>query len=160
MQIPTWDSRLFDLKAGRRKPGLLRRDPWRRSTEPGVALTELSTHLQGQLVASHSAYDVAARGICSAANLPGIRKARRRGPCSSWSGRPRPAGILGSMRMPRSQARWRGPSSIPGRSGLRASSKRLSGTGSPLAADPERLSMRRASMSVLSFIPAKICTTA
>ena len=57
VQIPSWDSRLFDLKAAAESKdycdeilGVLK--------EAGVELTELSTHLQGQLVASHSAYDV------------------------------------------------------------------------------------------------------
>ncbi|RDJ93900.1 sugar phosphate isomerase/epimerase, partial [Lacticaseibacillus rhamnosus] len=49
VQIPSWDARLFDLaRAAESKAycdevkGIL--------AEAGVALTELSTHLQGQLV--------------------------------------------------------------------------------------------------------------
>lgn len=56
VQIPTWDGRLFDLqKAGTSQDycdevqGVCR--------EAGVEITELSTHLQGQLVAVHPAYD-------------------------------------------------------------------------------------------------------
>ena len=56
VQIPTWDKRLFDLEtaAGSQDycdevAGVCR--------EAGVAITELSTHLQGQLVAVHPAYD-------------------------------------------------------------------------------------------------------
>ncbi|QKV19156.1 sugar phosphate isomerase/epimerase family protein [Oricola thermophila] len=56
IQIPTWDTRLFDLrKAAESKTyadevnGI--------AAEAGVAVTELSTHLQGQLVAVHPAYD-------------------------------------------------------------------------------------------------------
>ena len=56
IQIPTWDGRLFDLaKAASSKTyceevkGMCR--------EAGVEITELSTHLQGQLVAVHPAYD-------------------------------------------------------------------------------------------------------
>jgi sugar phosphate isomerase/epimerase len=55
VQIPTWDERLFDLeKAADSKTycdevaGICR--------EAGVEITELSTHLQGQLVAAHPAY--------------------------------------------------------------------------------------------------------
>lgn len=58
VQIPSWDGRLFDLhKAATSKTyadeitGLCR--------ENGVEITELSTHLQGQLVAVHPAYDEA-----------------------------------------------------------------------------------------------------
>lgn len=56
VQIPSWDARLFDLAkaAGSQDycdevAGVL--------AEHGLAITELSTHLQGQLVAVHPAYD-------------------------------------------------------------------------------------------------------
>lgn len=56
VQIPSWDARLFDLnKAASSKDycdevtGTL--------AQYGVEITELSTHLQGQLVAVHPAYD-------------------------------------------------------------------------------------------------------
>jgi sugar phosphate isomerase/epimerase len=56
IQMPTWDGRLFDLaKAAASKDycdevkGIC--------AEAGVEITELSTHLQGQLVAVHPAYD-------------------------------------------------------------------------------------------------------
>lgn len=56
VQIPTWDARLFDLaRAAESKTycddiaGML--------ATKGLVITELSTHLQGQLVAVHPAYD-------------------------------------------------------------------------------------------------------
>lgn len=56
VQIPSWDARLFDLKRAAESQtycdeikGTLARH--------GLTLTELSTHLQGQLVAVHPAYD-------------------------------------------------------------------------------------------------------
>jgi sugar phosphate isomerase/epimerase len=56
VQIPTWDGRLFDLnKAAESQDycdevaGICR--------DAGIEITELSTHLQGQLVAVHPAYD-------------------------------------------------------------------------------------------------------
>lgn len=56
VQIPTWDSRCIDLiKAAESKTyadevkGMIK--------ETGLDITELSTHLQGQLVAVHPAYD-------------------------------------------------------------------------------------------------------
>ncbi|MDE3163486.1 MAG: sugar phosphate isomerase/epimerase [Acidobacteriota bacterium] len=62
VQIPSWDGRLFDLKRAAESKaycdellGVLSRH--------GLALTELSTHLQGQLVASHAAYDTLLDGI-------------------------------------------------------------------------------------------------
>ncbi len=56
VQIPTWDTRLIDIKkAGESKAycdeikGIV--------NSSGLEISELSTHLQGQLVASHYAYD-------------------------------------------------------------------------------------------------------
>lgn len=55
VQIPTWDSRLFDLaKAAESKTYA---DEYAgKLAEFGIRITELSTHLQGQLVAVHPAY--------------------------------------------------------------------------------------------------------
>ena len=62
VQIPTWEAGLIDLaRAAASKTycdeikGVL--------AEEGVAITELSTHLQGQLVAVHPAYDQAFDGF-------------------------------------------------------------------------------------------------
>lgn len=56
VQIPTWDSRLFDLEKAasdiaycQQVQGIL--------DKHGLLATELSTHLQGQLIAVHPAYD-------------------------------------------------------------------------------------------------------
>ncbi len=75
VQIPSWDSRLFDLKLAAESQdycdkvlGVLR--------QAGLALTELSTHLQGQLVASHPAYDLLLEGFAPA-GLAGDAKARQ-----------------------------------------------------------------------------------
>ena len=66
VQIPSWDARLFDLaKAAESKTycdeiaGIAR--------DNGVAITELGTHLQGQLVAVHPAYDEAFDAFAPAA---------------------------------------------------------------------------------------------
>jgi len=56
VQTPTWDSRLFDLKSAAESSGYC--DDLRGTVAShGLALTELSTHLQGQLAAVHPAYD-------------------------------------------------------------------------------------------------------
>lgn len=75
VQVPSWDSRLIDLgKAATSKDycdefaGVAR--------ENGVEITELSTHLQGQLVAVHPAYDEAFDGF-AAAGVRGNPKARQ-----------------------------------------------------------------------------------
>ena len=64
VQIPSWDTRLFDLKQAAESKdycddvkGVL--------GEHGVEVTELSTHLQGQLVAVHPAYDDAFDGFAA-----------------------------------------------------------------------------------------------
>lgn len=56
IQIPTWDKRLFDLQKAAETEGYCE-DILGMAGRAGIAITELSTHLQGQLVASHSAYD-------------------------------------------------------------------------------------------------------
>jgi len=65
VQIPTWDKRLFDLQRAAESQeycdeilGVVR--------EAGLEVTELSTHLQGQLVASHPAYDTMLEGFAPA----------------------------------------------------------------------------------------------
>jgi sugar phosphate isomerase/epimerase len=75
VQVPSNDARLFDLElaAGSKDycdeiAGIAR--------ENGVAITELSTHLQGQLVAVHPAYDEAFDGFAPPA-LRGNPAARR-----------------------------------------------------------------------------------
>jgi sugar phosphate isomerase/epimerase len=62
VQIPTWDKRLFDLQRAAESQeycdeilGTVR--------AAGLEVTELSTHLQGQLVASHPAYDTMLEGF-------------------------------------------------------------------------------------------------
>ena len=56
VQIPSWDGRLFDLKKAAESKTYC--DEVKGTVERhGLAITELSTHLQGQLVAVHPAYD-------------------------------------------------------------------------------------------------------
>ncbi len=58
VQIPTWDARLFDLaKAATSKAYC--DELAGTAAKHGLAITELSTHLQGQLVAVNPAYDAA-----------------------------------------------------------------------------------------------------
>lgn len=57
VQIPTWDSRLIDLPTAAESKTYC--DDLRGRVEAcGGQITELSTHLQGQLVAVHPAYDL------------------------------------------------------------------------------------------------------
>ena len=75
VQVPSWDGRLIDLKKAATSKdycdefaGVAR--------ENGIEVTELSTHLQGQLVAVHPAYDEAFDGF-AAPEVRGNPKARQ-----------------------------------------------------------------------------------
>ncbi|HLV87359.1 MAG TPA: sugar phosphate isomerase/epimerase [Candidatus Sulfotelmatobacter sp.] len=58
VQIPTWDQRLFDLKKAAESQAYC--DDFRATlAKHKLEVSELSTHLQGQLVAVHPAYDMA-----------------------------------------------------------------------------------------------------
>jgi sugar phosphate isomerase/epimerase len=76
VQIPTWDSRLFDLKRAAESRTYCDEIHGTLAAN-GVALTELSTHLQGQLVAVHPAYDLAFDGFApeSVRGNPAARQA-------------------------------------------------------------------------------------
>lgn len=76
VQVPSWDGRMIDLeKAAKSKTycdeikGI--------AAKHGIEITELSTHLQGQLVAVHPAYDEAFDGFAPK-NLRGNPKARQK----------------------------------------------------------------------------------
>lgn len=58
VQIPSWDKRLFDLDKAAESQTYCDEVAGVAASH-GVVITELSTHLQGQLVAVHPAYDVA-----------------------------------------------------------------------------------------------------
>ena len=62
VQIPTWDARLFDLKRAAESRAYCD-EVLSTLAASNIALTELSTHLQGQLVAVHPAYDEAFDGF-------------------------------------------------------------------------------------------------
>lgn len=62
VQIPTWDARLFDLKQAAESQAYCD-DILAVVGAAGLKVTELSTHLQGQLVASNPAYDAMLEGF-------------------------------------------------------------------------------------------------
>jgi sugar phosphate isomerase/epimerase len=106
VQIPTWDARLFDLqKAATSKTycdevqGIC--------ADAGVVITELSTHLQGQLIAVNPAYDQAFDAFAPA-SVHGNPKARQ-----AW------ATEQLMLAWCLSPAHWRGPMCIRGRNALR-----------------------------------------
>jgi sugar phosphate isomerase/epimerase len=76
IQLPTWDGRVIDLqKAAESKTYA---DELKgKLADKGLAITELSTHLQGQLIASHPAYN-AMYDAFAPASVHGNEKARRK----------------------------------------------------------------------------------
>lgn len=74
VQIPTWDSRLIDLKKAAESKTYCD-ELAGKIDEYGLSITELSTHLQGQLVAVHPAYDAMFDGFAPA-EVHGNPKAR------------------------------------------------------------------------------------
>lgn len=62
VQIPTWDIRLFDLEKAAQSPTYCDEIAGQVAAA-GLHITELSTHLQGQMVAIHPAYDLAFDGM-------------------------------------------------------------------------------------------------
>jgi sugar phosphate isomerase/epimerase len=65
IQIPSWDERLFDLKKAAESQNYCD-DIKGMLADKGLAITELSTHLQGQLVAVHPAFDAQFDGFAPA----------------------------------------------------------------------------------------------
>jgi sugar phosphate isomerase/epimerase len=75
VQVPSWDARLIDLDQAAASKGYC--EDWAgQARANGVEVTELSTHLQGQLVAVHPAYDDAFDGF-AAPEVRGKPKARQ-----------------------------------------------------------------------------------
>ncbi len=76
VQVPSWDDRLIDLQTAATSQDYC--DTFKGvAAENGVQVTELSTHLQGQLVAVHPAYDEAFDGF-AAAEVRGNPAARQK----------------------------------------------------------------------------------
>jgi sugar phosphate isomerase/epimerase len=75
VQIPSWDRRLFDLEKAAESQDYCDEVKGIASSH-GLEITELSTHLQGQLVAVHPAYDAMFDGF-AAEHVRGNPKARQ-----------------------------------------------------------------------------------
>jgi sugar phosphate isomerase/epimerase len=75
IQIPAWDKRLFDLKLAAESQSYCD-EILGVAAKAGLAITELATHLQGQLVATNAAYDALFDGFAPP-ELAGDLKARQ-----------------------------------------------------------------------------------
>lgn len=75
VQIPAWDRRVIDIKLAAESQAYC--DEFLGTAqEAGVEITELATHIQGQLVASHPAYDTMLDAFAPA-QLAGSAKAKQ-----------------------------------------------------------------------------------
>ncbi len=74
VQIPCWDRRLFDLKLAAESQGYCD-EVLGVVAQAGLAITELATHLQGQLVASNPAFDAMLEGFAPPQIDPQARQA-------------------------------------------------------------------------------------
>jgi sugar phosphate isomerase/epimerase len=63
IQIPSWDRRFFDLDQAFESPGYCD-DIQGQLADIGIAISELSSHFQGQMVSVHPAYDALFDGQC------------------------------------------------------------------------------------------------
>ena len=142
VQIPTWDARLFDLEKAARSQDLLRRGHGHRRAGTGVEITELSTHLQGQLVAVH----------------PGLRRRLRR--LRAAAGARQPEGAAAAGRSSRCMAAAKAsqqsrPDGAASRfSGALAWPYPLSLAAAPAGPDRDRLRRTRASAGSRSSTPS------
>ena len=75
VQVPTWDKRLMDLEQAANSQEYCD-ELTATAAKHGIVISELSTHLQGQLVAVHPAYDEAFDGF-AAPSVRGNPKARQ-----------------------------------------------------------------------------------
>ena len=75
VQIPSWDARLFDLEKAASSKDYCDEIAGQAQAN-GIEITELSTHLQGQLVAVHPAYDMGFDGFAPP-SVHGDPKARQ-----------------------------------------------------------------------------------
>lgn len=76
VQVPSWDGRLIDLEKAASSTDYC--DEFKGiAADNGIVVTELSSHLQGQLVAVHPAYDIAFDGFAdeSVRGNPAARQA-------------------------------------------------------------------------------------
>lgn len=156
IQIPSWDRRLFDLERAAESQAYCD-DVRGVAAKVGLEITELSTHLQGQLVASHPAFDTLLDGFAPA-QLAGDAKAR-----AAWGAEQLKRAAKASRNLGLSaHATFSGalawPFSIPGRNDRLDSSMRHSRNWRGAGRRFWMRSMRPAWMFASSCIPAKTCT--
>ena len=163
VQIPSWDARLFDLKKAADVEDLLRRARRHRARTTASRSPSSATHLQGQLVAVHPAYDEAFDGFAPAAG------ARQPEGAPGLGGRADAAGRRKASQQPRADSAraafpgalaWPYLYPVAAASGRASSRAAFDELAQALAADPRRLRRSRRATSASSCTRAKTCTTA
>jgi hypothetical protein len=153
LQIHSWDPRFIDLKKAAESKtyadevnGTMKKH--------GLEITELSTHLQGQLVAVHSAYDVMFDGF-AAPEVRGNPKKRQEWAVQQMLYAAKASKNLGLKAHVTFSGCSPGLTSIHGHNALTVSLKRPS-RNKPAAGSPSSMpSMRRMWTCVTKSIPAK-----
>ena len=137
VQIPAWDTRFIDLKKAAGSVGYCQ-ELIGTAKKHGVEITELATHLQGQLVAVNPVYDEAFDAF-AAKHVRGNPKARQ-----EWATEQVTLAAKASRNMGLDthvtffgRARLAVPLSLAAASG-RSHRNRVRRAGSPLEADPRR----------------------
>ena len=158
VQIPTWDGRLFDVKKAADSQDYADEVKGIAASH-GLAITELSTHLQGQLVAVHPAYDAVFDGF-AVPEVRGNPKAR-----TEWAVDQVKSAIRASKRLGlTAHATFSGalawPYIYPCRNVHPASSRRRSTSSRGVGGRSSTRPTRTASILPMKFTQAKICTTA
>ena len=126
----------------------------------GIVITELSSHIIGQLVAVHPAYDTLSDGFAIPESARQSQGPPGMGGASMSNGAPRLQRTSVSTRMAPSRARWRGRTSTRSRSGRPGWSKRRSTNWPGAGRRSSTSSTSMASMSATRSIRARICSTA
>ena len=159
VQIPTWDSRFIDLKKAAESVGYCQ-ELIGTAKKNGVEITELATHLQGQLVAVNPVYDEAFDAF-AAKHVRGNPKARQQ-----WATEQVTLAAKASRNMGlNAQVTFSGalawPFLYPWPPRPRRHDRgRLRRTRPALEADPGRATRNRASTSASNCIRARTCSTA
>ena len=160
IQIPTWDRRFFDLDKAAESEAYCDEIKGKLA-DIGIAISELSTHFQGQMVSVHPAYDVMFDGQCPA-HVRGNPEKRRH-----WAAdQVRKAAKVSSPRFGLTEhvtftgsLAWPYFYPYPQRpAGL--IEECFAEQAPPLEADPRRFTTRTASISATRFIRPRTCSTA
>ena len=118
VQIPTWDTRLINLKLAAESQTYCDEIKGTLASK-GLEITELASHITGQLVAVHPVHDQIMDSFAPR-QCAAIPQPARSGPWSKWATAPAPPRTWVWTAMCRSPVRSCGRISTPIRSGLKA----------------------------------------